>query len=324
MKPSLQVRLSQHLALTPQLQQSIRLLQLSTLELHQEVGQMLDQNPFLEAEEEAPPSPFDTPPERHARPTAPATATTATAPTPPTPAKRCPRSAPRNSARPSARTGRTAPSATTSTASARRRRRGAASDGGDGDDLDAQDRRAASGSLQDHLRAQIVGMRLSDDDRAALEVLLESLDGDGYLADPLEEIAERGWPTCWASTAARRRARSCTSACTAPCAGCRAWSPPAWARARWPNACSCSCAPCRPAPARELALRICEQHLELLARRDMKKLTALTGADEELVRAGAGADHRLRAQARAARSPPPRPTSSCPTSSCASPAAAWR
>ena len=48
MKPSLQVRLSQHLALTPQLQQSIRLLQLSTLELSQEVDQMLDENPFLE------------------------------------------------------------------------------------------------------------------------------------------------------------------------------------------------------------------------------------------------------------------------------------
>ena len=42
MKPSLQVRLSQHLALTPQLQQSIRLLQLSTLELHQEIEQMLE------------------------------------------------------------------------------------------------------------------------------------------------------------------------------------------------------------------------------------------------------------------------------------------
>ena len=53
MKPSLQVRLSQHLALTPQLQQSIRLLQLSTLELQQEIEQMLDQNPFLETEEEA-------------------------------------------------------------------------------------------------------------------------------------------------------------------------------------------------------------------------------------------------------------------------------
>ena len=53
MKASLQVRLSQHLALTPQLQQSIRLLQLSTLELHQEIEQMMEQNPFLEPEEEA-------------------------------------------------------------------------------------------------------------------------------------------------------------------------------------------------------------------------------------------------------------------------------
>jgi RNA polymerase sigma-54 factor len=71
MKPSLQVRLSQHLALTPQLQQSIRLLQLSTLELHQEVGQMLEQNPFLEMEEDAPANPFETPPERRRpRPTA--------------------------------------------------------------------------------------------------------------------------------------------------------------------------------------------------------------------------------------------------------------
>src|SRR5580698_9682553 len=52
MKASLQGRLSQHLALTPQLQQSIRLLQLSTLELHQEIEQMMEQNPFLEPEEE--------------------------------------------------------------------------------------------------------------------------------------------------------------------------------------------------------------------------------------------------------------------------------
>ena len=55
MKPGLSLRVSQHLALTPQLQQSIRLLQLSTLELGQEVEQMLDENPFLErATDEAP------------------------------------------------------------------------------------------------------------------------------------------------------------------------------------------------------------------------------------------------------------------------------
>jgi RNA polymerase sigma-54 factor len=49
-KQGLSLRVSQHLALTPQLQQSIRLLQLSTLELSQEVEQALMDNPFLELE----------------------------------------------------------------------------------------------------------------------------------------------------------------------------------------------------------------------------------------------------------------------------------
>ena len=48
MKPTLQLKLSQHLTLTPQLQQSIRLLQLSTLELNAEVERMLQENPLLE------------------------------------------------------------------------------------------------------------------------------------------------------------------------------------------------------------------------------------------------------------------------------------
>ncbi len=50
-KPSLQLKLGQHLALTPQLQQSIRLLQLSTLELNQEIEQALVDNPLLECDE---------------------------------------------------------------------------------------------------------------------------------------------------------------------------------------------------------------------------------------------------------------------------------
>ena len=51
MKQSLQLRLSQSLALTPQLQLSIRLLQLSTLELDQEIEAILLENPLLELEE---------------------------------------------------------------------------------------------------------------------------------------------------------------------------------------------------------------------------------------------------------------------------------
>src|SRR5690349_9696266 len=51
MKHSLQLKLSQHLTLTPQLQQSIRLLQLSTLELNQEIERFLQENPLLERDE---------------------------------------------------------------------------------------------------------------------------------------------------------------------------------------------------------------------------------------------------------------------------------
>ncbi|OWO81290.1 RNA polymerase factor sigma-54 [Photorhabdus luminescens] len=52
MKQSLQLRLSQQLAMTPQLQQAIRLLQLSTLELQQEIQQALEMNPLLEQDED--------------------------------------------------------------------------------------------------------------------------------------------------------------------------------------------------------------------------------------------------------------------------------
>jgi len=48
MKQNLQLKMSQNLALTPQLQQSIRLLQLSTLELNQELESILEENPLLE------------------------------------------------------------------------------------------------------------------------------------------------------------------------------------------------------------------------------------------------------------------------------------
>lgn len=52
MKPSLQLRLGQQLTMTPQLQQAIRLLQLSTIELQQEIQEALDANPLLESEDD--------------------------------------------------------------------------------------------------------------------------------------------------------------------------------------------------------------------------------------------------------------------------------
>ncbi|MEJ2394323.1 MAG: RNA polymerase factor sigma-54 [Candidatus Thiodiazotropha sp.] len=52
MKQTLQLRLGQHLTMTPQLQQAIRLLQLSALDLSQEIQEALDTNPLLDMDEE--------------------------------------------------------------------------------------------------------------------------------------------------------------------------------------------------------------------------------------------------------------------------------
>jgi len=49
MKPSMQLSIGQHLTLTPQLQQAIRLLQLSTIDLQQEIQLIVESNPMLEA-----------------------------------------------------------------------------------------------------------------------------------------------------------------------------------------------------------------------------------------------------------------------------------
>ncbi|HID50376.1 MAG TPA: hypothetical protein EYP40_12345, partial [Chromatiales bacterium] len=65
MKQTLQLRLGQHLTMTPQLQQAIRLLQLSSLELQTEIQEALDANPLLEVDEdseaESETAPRDTP-----------------------------------------------------------------------------------------------------------------------------------------------------------------------------------------------------------------------------------------------------------------------
>ncbi|QOL26897.1 RNA polymerase factor sigma-54 [Thalassotalea sp. LPB0316] len=53
MRPSLQLRIGQQLTMTPQLQQAIRLLQLSTLDLQQEIQEALESNPLLEVDENA-------------------------------------------------------------------------------------------------------------------------------------------------------------------------------------------------------------------------------------------------------------------------------
>ena len=272
MKSSLQVRLSQHLALTPQLQQSIRLLQLSTLELHQEVEQMLEQNPFLETEEDAVPA--------YEQSMAPVVE----------------RPAVSEREDSEAASGDEAPSAEAPELGAAERddwdngterddfdgirETPSASSGADhGDDFEPQDRSGGGQTLQDHLRAQLAGMRLSPEDRAAVMVLIDSLDDDGYLADALEEIALQLAP---AGNESAREDLLERLQCALK-----------WLQSLEPigvgarDLPECLVLQLRTQPrceAQAIAIIVAKQHLNLLARRDMKKLVTATGADEELLK----------------------------------------
>jgi RNA polymerase sigma-54 factor len=279
MKQTLQVRLSQHLALTPQLQQSIRLLQLSTLELHQEVEQMLEQNPLLEADEEE----LDASalPER-IEPAA-------------------------NSAGAADEFGTGDDSAEESIGELQADDFGGTEredweNGTEGDDFDgiretpgtsvnsngdkedgaAQEQQSPGLSLQEHLRTQMAGMHLSPADRAALLYLIESLSDDGYLLDTLEELAEnlcQDEPDALEETLAQLR-----------CA--LNWLQslePAGIGAR--NLSECLLLQLREHPSsqiKQIAALICEKHLDALARHDHKKLMSLTGASEALLRQAQG------------------------------------
>ena len=163
MRQGLQLRLSQHLALTPQLQQSIRLLQLSTLELNAEIDQALQENPLLERIEPGEPA-FN-----------PASDALAT------------------------------PQTVTPTADSDERQQPQGGDdegwgmdfSGSGgqrdpndDDLDSGETQSASISLREHLGAQVAMTQLPDRDRALVGFLIEALDDDGYLTQPLDELID--------------------------------------------------------------------------------------------------------------------------------------
>jgi RNA polymerase sigma-54 factor len=328
MKPSLQVRLSQHLALTPQLQQSIRLLQLSTLELHQEVEQMLEQNPFLEADEE---------------------------PGLPEPAALADRPSASSSTQEEGWDGAeaqgeaaTAPEVEPAGmdqldfgADARNEWDGAEGDDFDGfadaagpkgpapedEDGDWGERNTVAPSLAEHLREQLLGMRLPPEDAMLVEALIDSLNEDGYLADSLEDVAERlalgleGLePVAGFAASAQGTLTGDAEdpveppdAAVAPLEQHRPALPelsvealalreelldrlrcalgwlqnlePAGVGARDLGECLRLQLRDLPAsPAREVALRICSGHLDLLARRDMRRLMSVTSADEDSIR----------------------------------------
>jgi RNA polymerase sigma-54 factor len=306
MMPSLSLRVSQSLTLTPQLQQSIRLLQLSTQELTQEVEQMLDENPFLEREgddaaepERAEASAHDTSEGTETaavgdKATETSTSTDAT-------------SASDFEAGPSdlpldfgagKETGVDAEAASGDSASDWEEwggdlpARSSAGSGDDDDEAPPSDRRSEHLSLQDVLHRQALSLRLCQEGRAALYFLIESLNDDGYLEETLAELAqsfgdasdpERYEALLHHLTVALRLLQSLEpigvgARNLSECMGLQIK-----ARQRLLDE-EGSDTPEADALVLETALLVCQESLDLLARRDVRKLMQLTGCNEAAVR----------------------------------------
>ncbi len=161
MKHSLQLRLSQHLTLTPQLQQSIRLLQLSTLELNQELERFLQENPLLEREDgilDQALAPVD---------------------------MRAAGSS-ENSSAPSNDEDTAPESETAEFTAIDDAPYGAMRD--DAEDSDFPQVAADAPTLRVHLLSQLSYTNLSERDRSLVTLLIDSLDDDGYLAYDIPEL----------------------------------------------------------------------------------------------------------------------------------------
>ncbi len=248
MKTSLQLKLSQHLTLTPQLQQSIKLLQLSTIELNQEIERFLLENPMLEREDDeggdaSPPSP----------------------------------GAERDTLSPAAEgeaDARTHDGTEDEGIDWSNVGQGADSRSED-DDSDYQDLQAAGISLREHLDQQIALSPLSDRDRALARLIIEALDDDGYLHQPLEELLELLAPESGVALDDLAIALHHVQHLD-----------PAGIAARTPQ--ECLSLQLRALPeddTRALALEIVDKHLALLAERNFARLKKLTGCDDDGLRA---------------------------------------
>ena len=252
MKPTLQFRLSQHLTLTPQLQQSIRLLQLSTVELNQEIERLLMDNPILEREDGETDAASPTAGTREEAPSG-------------TSSEEIPQGNPeRNEELPM---DFAAPWRGTE-------------DGSGDDDGDRNHAAPDLPTLRDHLNGELALTNLGTRDRALVGLLIDALDEDGYLTQSLEEIA--ALMSAEADVNIEELAIALRHLQNFE---------PAGVGARTPGECLAlqiralrANNPASDAIAAH-ALAICEQHLDLLASRDYARLKTLTGADDDALRA---------------------------------------
>ncbi len=268
MKQTLQLKLSQHLALTPQLQQSIRLLQLSTLELNQEIDQFLQDNPLLELLEPGEGN-FISASEALPVPQMQQTADEAS-------------SAADESA---AQSNDDDYGSSSDTEWSGEGRSSQPRDANDGDDSDFADIQKAEVSLREHLGAQVGLMQLSDHDRSMAIFLIEALDGDGYLEQDLEELVDMLLDGDAQQIDIDGEIARETLLEELQIALCRLQSlDPSGIGARTPSEClALQLQNQVPSAPRDLALALVRKHLGLLAARDFIKLKrALHCNDDEL------------------------------------------
>ncbi len=300
MKQGLSLRVSQHLALTPQLQQSIRLLQLSTLELSQEVEQMLDENPFLEVNEDAAPreefglEQLDTPVSQDVQATEIATEFIATR-------------ADEITATASNDSQNTAEKASDDSTEPKLEEswegdgsvESAPDDGEwgndaaprknniDDSDADASDLAGEHVTLQAHLHRQSLSLRLSDIDRAALHFLIESLNDDGYLEDTLTSLAAGLAQGDLVQTEELEQHFAIALKLLHH-------MEPAGVGAR--NLAEClglQLLDCKDCEETRAAMAVCQHPIELLAKRDVKRLSQLCGFAESVIKSAIGVIGRL-------------------------------
>ncbi len=272
MKASLQLRLSQHLALTPQLQQSIRLLQLSTLELQQEVAMAVSQNPLLENDDDWITSPLRVASDGSLIAQSPTQASSDMSGQPPNGSgasnERSERDEPAGA---DEYDGYSADNGDTSPWNLDDFGRSAPSS--DEDDMPPLQVHEATTSLRDHLSAQLRVTQASPRDRALVMFLIESLDDDGYLAASLDEIL--------ADLPAELEVD--VDELNAALALLHSFDP-SGVGARSASEClRLQLLRLDPSPTRVLALEIVSQYLELLAARDFTRLRKhLKANDDEL------------------------------------------
>nr|WP_217346556.1 RNA polymerase factor sigma-54 [Noviherbaspirillum sp. L7-7A]MBV0881017.1 RNA polymerase factor sigma-54 [Noviherbaspirillum sp. L7-7A] len=268
MKQTLQLRVSQHLALTPQLQQSIRLLQLSTLELHQELEQILSENPLLER--------LDDPLDHSIRLLADGSVSSAPTSTPSS-------DAPASDAAPSAEgeggfeAGEGGGESSDSGADADWSFDDVARTSKAPEDDDARPQMEAHElTLREHLLEQMRVTVQNPRDRALVELVIDALDDNGYLTEPLEEIHARLPEELEVEIEELSMALKLLQSFDPPGVGAR-------------DASECLALQIRRMPrvpmvTRRTALQIVEKHLQLFAQRDFNKLKKSLDCDEEDLR----------------------------------------